>query len=438
MRIGHCEVPVESGEGGQSAQVKKGIRILARRTLVWTGWGLVLLAGLAGLFVWHSYDAYARSIAEFERRVGPASHQRYLAQAVPDDANAALTFARAMTGVELAGDWTRAPEPAAWTAAEQKAARAVLAQEARALAALERAAELDQCAWPAIPETGLSWSGPMLQASRLLRIHGFVGVLDGSGTAIEGSFDSLGALSDCLYRQPQLVGSLVATAVERARLEVVRAALASPGLDPATVDQLEAGMRRSLESDRVAWAIAAEGAFALGFIENPGLAAGEPSRNSAYTVFSRRVAAHLAERWVGLKAWSEQPLEALLVEGVEESEPSAAMTTVIADLLIPNLRDAVFEMRTIEALTRLGLVAIEGRRQAMTQGSYDGAFAAHPELGTLPEASGGIVLRDPGLESLLRERYASPGTEAPGVDATLGLTTWRLPPLASTAATERR
>lgn len=402
-----------------------------RRVLVWGGWGLVLAAGLCGLFVWDSYHAYSVAIRDFERRVGPAEHAEYVRRPVPDESNAAVSFPLAMNGVELDPRWSRALEPAGWTREDAAVAREALAQTRQALAGLEAAAELVDCVWPSIPGKAVEWSLASVRAARLLRLSGFAGVALGDAAQVERSFRVLGELADCLYAQPNLTGTLVATAVSRARLEVVRAAVASPETGSDLLETFAEELERSLEADRVDWAIAAEGAFGLHFIENPHLAGVAPRGGSVYPVFARRVAAEFSNRWVGLRDWSEKPLDEMLSEAVTKPEKRST-TAVIADILMPNVRDAVVKMRILEELTRLGLVAIEGRRRGLALGNYDDALVEHPALGTIAEGDGAIVILDSDLETLLRQRYIGLGSDpSPGTETTLQLTVWRLPPPAS-------
>lgn len=388
----------------------------------------MLLVGLSALFIASSNRSYARAIREFESWVGPADLARYVGEPIPAEQNTAIAVPLAAKDVVLDAGWALAPEPAAWSAAEAEEARNALAREQPTIEAVERALALSGCRWPAVQAEVTAWSIPMLASSRLLRLMGFVGVLDGDRSQIQRSFRDLGELADCVYTQPGLAGSLVASAVSRARLEVARAALASPSTGPELLDWLATELESSFEVDRIAWALGSEGAFALHFVQNPQLAGADPQSGGFYSIFSRRVATDLADRWVELSAWSEEPLETLLSKPRREAQSGVAVTGVIADIMLPNLRDAVVKLRTLRELTGIALTAIEVRGRGLEHGNYDGPLTARHDLETIREADGSVMILDPKLERLLRQHYAPAGPEPyRGIEATLQLTVWRLP-----------
>ncbi len=397
-------------------------KVWRRRLLVWGSWGLVLLIGLAALFVWDTARSYEEAIRFFELQVGPANPARYAGPEVPAEENFVTAMSAAVEGVALEGGWTNAPEPAAWTAAEAVEARAALEREMPAILDLERGLALPHCVWPGSPVDPAVGSSAHT-SSRLLRLMGFVGVLDGDRDLVERSFAGLGRLSDCLYSQPHLLNVVMATAVSRARLELVRAAVANPGTEPTLLDEFTLGLERFLGAGHVERVIAAEGAFALHFLEHPEEAGGQPRRGFLARVFgpvfARRVATQLARRWVGLRAWSERPLEELLVDPEPAPVRPLAFSGIVADMVMPMIRRGVAEMRTLEAQARLGLLAIEARKEAFAAGRYEDVLADRADLTALREGDGALVILDSELESLLREQE--------GTEAQLELTVWRLP-----------
>lgn len=404
-------------------------RISKHRALVWGAWVLVLLIGLAGLFVWDSVRSYDIAIRRFESYIGSSKHEDYLREPVPEDRNAAIAFRTAVSGIEVDGEWSRTLEPSAWSPAAEADARDALARHARALKGLEAAADLPSCVWPPATQVDLDSSSAALTASRLLRLLGFVGVVDVDEERVARSFSILGSLADCLYAQPHLAGSMIAAAVERSRLEVVHAAVSSPGTGEDLLEIFKAVLERSSQVDRVRWAVAAEGALAFRLLDEGRPGSVPTKRGLLRMAFSRRVAIAVASRWAELKVWSEKPFEELLRETEREAPSGTAVAGLVADLLMPNLRSAIVTLRTNRALTGLALVAIEARLYGRRHGSYTGAFDGQAGIDVLNEGDGSNVLIDSELESLLRAYLVSAGAgETPGAESTLDLTVWRLPP----------
>ena len=404
-------------------------RINRRRALVWGAWAVVLLIGLAGLFVWHSIRSYEAALRKFEVHVGSANHQDYVRDAVPDDRNAALAFGNAASGIEIGSEWSRTPEPVAWSTATEAAVREVLGRNQTALDALQAAAELPSCAWPPMLSAGADSPLPALRAARLLRLQAFVGVADADRDRIERSFGVLGDLAECLYAQPHLVGSLIAASVERTQLEVVHAAVSSPGTGLGLLEHFRAELERSSRIDRVRWAVAAEGAFAFRLVEDSESGVLPLSGGPLRSVFSKRLATALASRWVEFAAWSEEPFEELLSEPPAVRETGLSVAGLVADMTIASLRHAIVTLRTNGALADLALVAIEGQLYGQRQGTYDGAFDGRAGVAVLDEGDGSVILIGSKLESLLRD-YLISSAEGGALDAesTLNLTVWRLPP----------
>jgi len=404
-------------------------RINKRRALVWGAWAVVLLIGLAGLFVWHSIRSYEAALREFEVHVGSANHQDYLRDPVPDDRNAALAFGTAASGIEIGSEWSRTPEPVAWSAATEAAVREVLGRNQAALDALQAATELPSCVWPSMLSVGADSLLLALRAARLLRLQGFVGVADADRDRIERSFGVLGDLAECLYAQPHLVGSLIAAAVERTQLEVVHAAVSSPGTSPGLLAHFRLALERSSRVDRVRWAVAAEGAFAFRLVEDSESGVLPLSGGPLRSVFAKRLVTALASRWVEFAAWSEEPFEELLSEPPAVRETGLSVAGLVADMTIASLRHAIVTLRTNGALADLALVAIQGQLYGRRHGSYDGAFDERAGVTVLNEGDGSAVLIDSKLGSLLRA-YLISSAEGRTLDAesTLDLTVWRLPP----------
>ncbi len=399
-----------------------------RRILVWVAWTVVLVAGLAGLFAWHSARSYEEAVRRFETHVGSADHGDYSRAPVPDAENAVAAFRSAVSDVEL-NQWARAPQPAAWSPATEASARDALADHAEAIDDLAAASELPSCVWQAATEVDADASLAAVKAARLIRLFGFVGVVDGDEARIAGSYRILDALAECLYAQPHLFGSTIAAAVERFRLEVVQAALASPKTSDDLLETFRVELEKSAAVDRVGWAIAAEGALGLRLLEEDQPGPASTGRRLLRAAFSRRVAAALASRWVELKSWSERPFEELLSETKLQGEPDLPVAGMVVDMMMPNLRSFVVTLRTNRALMELAISAIEARRYGRRQGGYSGVFDDRSGIEVLIEGDGSAVLIGKELESRLRAQLGSAGAgQTPGAESTLDLTVWRLPP----------
>lgn len=403
--------------------------MISRAARVWILWGIVLVVGLLGLFLLHTQHTYNRAIEVFEARVGSARHADYVLDPVADSDNAALAFPAAVGDLELTTEWSHSSDPALWSPTDYLEVRRFLARERNTVVALQTAGRLEHCRWPGVPPNQQNWSSAFLRASRLIRLEGFVGVLSGDEERVRRSVHLLERLGDCLFSQPHIIGSLVGIATERASLEVVHAVVGRDAVSPELLEYLADRLRRPEPRGRVDRAVAVEGAFALFMVENPDLVDSAASpKQGVYPVFSRRVAAELARRWADLADWSKQPLEDLLAE-TTPAKGRIAMAAVIADLLIPNIRDVVIRLRSLERLRELALVAVETRIGAAKIGRNDPRAAEAAGVTVLDEGDGAVLLLDSRLAELLRARYVSADREtSQGVEATLDLTVWRLPP----------
>ncbi|MCP4205412.1 MAG: hypothetical protein GY769_26170 [bacterium] len=411
-------------------------RISMRRILVWVAWAVVLVAGLTGLFAWHSARSYEEAVRGFETYVGSADHWDYSRAPVPDAENAVAAFRSAVSDVEL-NQWSRAPQPAAWSPATEASARDALADHAEAIDDLAAASELPSCVWQAATEVDADASFEVdadaslaaVKAARLIRLLGFVGVVDGDDGRIAAAYRILDTLAECLYAQPHLFGSITAAAVERFRLEVVQAALSSPETSDDLLETLKVELERSAAVDRVGWAIAAEGALGLRLLKKDLPGPASTGRRLLQAAFSKRVAAALASRWVELKSWSERPFEELLSETKLQGEPDLPVAGMVVDMMMPNLRSVIVTLRTNRALMELAISAIEARRYGRRQGGYAGVVDDRSGIEVLIEGNGSAVLIGKELESRLRAQLGSAGAgQTPGAESTLDLTVWRLPP----------
>jgi len=402
-------------------------RVNKRRALIWGAWGVVLVAGLTGLFGWHSIRSYEAARREFETHVGSADHRDYVRAPVADDQNAAQAFKRAAAGVEIGREWFRPQEPVAWPSDTGAAARAVIASNREALTELRAAADLPSCVWPSTLNEPASFR-PVMGAARLVRLDGFVGVFDVEQDRIEASFDLLGELADCLYAQPHIFGSLLAVQIERMQLEVIHAALSSPATGTLLVEHFGVELEAKTRVDRVRWAVAAEGAYALRLLEErqPGWLARQLGVRSPS---SRGVGRALALRWVEFAAWSSRPLEELVHDTEPEVETGFSVAALVADIAISGMRHAIVNLRTNQALAALAQVAVEGRLQGHDQGSYDGVFEDRADFNVLKEGDGSVVLLDAKLAALVQAHLESSSQGGrSSAESTLDLTVWRLPP----------
>lgn len=399
-----------------------------RRAALWGICAAVLVGGLASLFVWHSVRTYDRALGEYETRVGSARHEDYLREAVAPDQNRAVLFEEASAGVELTPEWHRLAEPIAWDEQTKTAAREALDRNRASLANLASAARSPVCAWSSASLAEAERLVPMLEAARLLQIDGFLGVAAGEPERVQGAFQILGSLAECLYAAPNIVGSMIGSRIERARLAIVHAALSSGGSSAGLLEIFEVELEALSAIDRVRWAVAAEGAHALRLLEQQG-SSDATLEARLRSPFFRRMGSDLALRWVELASWSEGRLEDLIAEAPRASRSGPSVAGVIADLAIPNIRHAIVGLRTNQALIDLARFAIAARLQGLRSGTYSGAFDGRAGLKVLDEGDGSVVLIDGRLESLLRSHLNSSTGDAPrGAESPLDLTVWRLPP----------
>lgn len=385
----------------------------------------MLLLGLAALFVWHSVRSHDAALSRFSSRVGSPDHEAYLANPVPEDQNRAPAFERAAAGMDLDERWSSGVHSVIWSPESLTAARDELDRNQAGLNAMRSAMKRPSCVWSRQPDIAAGELVGLVRAARLLRLQGLVGVLDSDWNRVSEAVSILDALAECLYSSPNLVGSLVASAVERLQLEVVHAVAASPGSRLELLEQIEASLEQRLGTDRVRWAVAAEGAFALHLLEREKGGSAFPG-SWMRVPLQRRMAAALASRWVDFASWSESPLQDLLREPPEAEGARFSVAGLVADMAIVSSRHAVVRLRTNRELLDLARTAVKGRLHGLSQGSYAGAFADRAGLDLLEEGDGSAVLIDAPLESLLRDYFETEG--ARGENAALSLTVWRLPP----------
>lgn len=406
-------------------------RFNRRRAIVWGAWSLVLVAGLGGLFAWHAQQSYEEALRSFATQVGSPDHRDYLPEPVTNGVDAALALQAAATEAVLGRDLARAMEPAAWTDGTESAAEAAIARNREALEQIVSASRLRPCVWDdtAVVETRPFVS--LLRGARLLRLEAFVGIVNGDELRVRVAFESLGALADCVYAAPHLVGSLVAASIERMQLEVVHAAVASPSTSVGQLELFRAQLETRNRVDRVARAVAAEGALALRLLEE------EHFDDSVHrwvfrSLLFKRMSATLARRWVEFAKWSRKPLGELIENDVVLEGGGRSIAKIVAEIATANLKHAVIMLSTNKALTGLARVAVDARLFGERTGSYDGALDPGAGLSVLDEGDGSTVLIDQKLEKQLREYFgASLEGEDRSAEAVLDLTVWRLAPPAT-------
>ncbi len=405
----------------------------ARTVFVWTLVGAVFLSVLYWLFLTRAESAYEDAVLRYEREVGPADHTTYLRPAIEPESNQVSGFLDAVGQASGDGEPQGLGPPSAWDETDRRAVVAWLAAHRSELDGLRAAAGRSGCVWDDLPSQAVSWSQPAIRAVRLLRAQAYSAMDGGNWDETASALTTLEVLSSCLHGQPNLVGSLVAVVADRAWLEVIHELVARPDVGDGVLGDVEDRLRRRLAEPRVAEALAAEGAFALRFVQRPDLHPQETRvAGPIYPVFAKQVATEIANRWVELAAWSRRPLAELLTPPDatgENAADKARATTVIANILIPNMRDGAVKLRVVEELAGLALTAVRARRLGLELGAYrlpDGAAAFH----LLPQDDGGVVVLASQLEDQLRSYYGIGEDEAPqGVEASLRLTAWRLPGL---------
>ena len=224
-----------------------------------------------------------------------------------------------------------------------------------------------------------------------------------------------------------MVGSILAVSVERTQLEVVHAAVASPNTTVGLLEYFRVELETRSRIDRVARAVAVEGALALRLLEE------RPPEGPVHRLLFRsflfkRMSAALALRWATFAAWSRSPLDQLLGESASLEGGRRSVGGAVADLAIANLRHAIVGLRVNQALNDLARVALENRLHGGLHGSYKGAFEERTGLSVLEEGDGSVVLIDQRLETLLRDHQAISGESGNlSAESTLDLTVWRLP-----------
>lgn len=402
-------------------------RVNRRRAIVWGAWGLVLIAGLSGLLLWHTHRSWNEALRRFTASVGSPEYRDYLAAPVPERENAATAFVAASAGLDMGREWTRSPRPDAWTEETGVQARELIAGHRPALGGLTAAAALPRCVWPEATEVDMQRMLALLRAGRLLRIEGFVAVADRDPTRIERAFWALGRLAECLDAAPHLVGSQIAVSIERGRLELVHAVVSSPDATASLVDVLYGELERMARVDRVARAVAVEGALALDLLATR-TPEGLVRRFLFETFLLKRTSAALASRWIEFAAWSRLPFEDLRGQPAPGQGGDRSVSGMVADLATANLRYAILEMRANRELIELARLVTEIRLHGLRRGDYAGALALRSELGILEQGDGSVVLIDRELEQLLSDRLAEADANPDSSLASmLELTVWRLP-----------
>jgi hypothetical protein len=274
--------------------------------------------------------------------------------------------------------------PGEWTADERARLGAVLARELPRVSAIGSRGDV------VTTERLLSSSVPILQASRLLSLRDRLHLLDGREAELLDGLELRTEVGLRLALQPNLVGPLVATAVQRQVLDDLRWTVLRPETDRTTLERLDALLLHwRLEAPDAAASLARETLASLdGTAPREGaeeLAADDPTR-ALFTAPWAEAAVEVAR---GCREGDcRAGIAALRIRPGEDGNPY----DVIAELMIPNLVDAVRKLDDARTLSRLAHVAVGLRLEAAEAGAYpSSAEAVAARLGLTPAQADAIV-----------------------------------------------
>lgn len=363
-------------------------------------------------------DPVRQARERFEASVGPLDPAAYRAEPVADEDNAAHWFLAGATALDLSPDdqerlsslVERLPE--SWSATETAWLRQVVTREEAALELLHRGADCTASAFPAIPADTELDPTPLLdlrRASRLLLAAGLLELEErtrSGGDAPVRALDTLGALSDSLAAQPEMLYLLFGVATQGDYLLALHHAVESPGTPPALLRSLEGRLGDRSASEAFADSIAltaAEAARRITESDEPGSAAAEASL--------------LDELRLMVEA-ARDPAGATSHLDATTAEPDSVGKVVTA-LLVPNLWETLVRLQATEAARQLARAAVAARLEAAARGAYprDVTLEPDPYTATAPEYTrfpdGSALLANPAAAAAWTQRTS--GENLPGL-----------------------
>ena len=253
-------------------------------------------------------------------------------------------------------------EPGEWRAEDRARVSEFLVREEGSLAAASSRGESVATA------ELMSRALPLLRGSRLLALRDRLAFAEGREVELVAGLETRLDLATRLWLQPGVLGPLVGTAIYRQALRDVRALTVRSATTRAGLERLEALLYRwRLEVPDPAAVVAREGLLMIS-TERATPTGGELLPDEAgEAVFAAPLAQDLAElaqrcRDQGCRVAAE----AVEREMFQEEDPYR----VIADMMLPNLLDALKKFAGARELTHLAQLALALRLEALERGSY--------------------------------------------------------------------
>lgn len=398
--------------------------IMNRKRILYAALGLLIAAACVVAFIQHrGARRLAAAMERFELDVGALDPAAHAPPDLPDSENAAHWLQQGSAELTLS-DADRSTLADFWKHDEKVPGPAVvdlLERNARAIEHFRRAGELTRSSWgvpyAAGPEAMPDLLGQLV-AMKVLLADARVGLAGGDRPRVLAGGRALAAMRRALEREPAFFFQIVATAVQPAHHRLIQDLLMSDSADAALLEelagQLDAGAEPSLRA-----AIAVEASWLAGGLDD--LASEERPTLSEKL---RRVPVRLWAPWeiaAGLDLYRRlaqaSELPATRITDFMQSRPSSApIIGIIAEMLIPNLIDAVEKHRAGDAARRLAGLAVDLRLHASRHGAYPEDLGSYPAAAAPdPYADGGlryevrpggtVELSFPDAESLWREKY---------------------------------
>ena len=376
-----------------------------RSRIRWIALGALALVGATvGVlaFLHHTAGlARERAIERFESEVGPLDPAAWLSPRVPDVENAARAYrAAAQAFQEEVIDHRRPDELSQleeWSESERAEVRGLLTSIPRTLEFLEEARRRPGSSWGSDLDTrleALSRDGlVLLRLQRTLALAARDAIESRHGERLVAAAQTSAAIPATLRGEATVIGTLLAGAVERGALSMLRDGLAA-GPSEETVRGLADAHRRLEEAARPLsdtfggeaaslWAAGrfdptAEPADVGGRIRRWFGGWGEVRASAVSLDIYRELASSSSVPFV--------ELEPRLAPG---SGPKVGVASVLRGILMPNMLDMIGKEQAVAASRRLAAAALWTRLEGLQVGEYPASVP--PEL-DLPSVYNGEAL----------------------------------------------
>lgn len=370
---------------------------------VWADWRLA-----------HAQDA-------FEADVGPLDPQAYVPRPSDPSSPAGAWLVEALDLYDVGQeDGARLREiiqrPAGeWSDQERRLIARLAGENADALNLLRRAAAgLEHAPFPDLG--GFTGEAPahaaglatLLRATTLLVARAGLTLGDDSLDAAS-DLAALARLADAVGRQPELVYPLIAHAMEKQFLHGARWMAADPGAPPEVFEALLAAMPRASAGERFSAAIAHSAARGATAIEEEKIPREGWERLAPWLRDLAQISTLDAFR--AMAEASTDPLA--LAETGERMQRQLFIGAIVGGLLIPNLVDALYKAKAVDASRRVARLALELRldRSSVSGGAPgQGGAGSRPaevpsEVQVTLRDDGSALLSDPAAHLAWTERW---------------------------------